>query len=807
MKVVQVHPQNFLFHSWPTVRYTFLLSLCFLIPGLILFIVFLSLGRVYKDVFGKTHYQVRYKPIDVTSVVLTLSGLICLTIVQYYNLRLFGFRKNTLSVGLWAGLFASLSLLTAEILFLVLNFCADPEKHYNDYGKCTCKNNLIDIGGKCSCPAGTYRIGGSCLTGCRNNDDCSEGGKCVGGYCCPSPFIDCDNQCCPPSECRDGTCCGSPDRACKDEKTGIIQCCPPQETCVNHACVAVCGAPNNQFFCPEGETCLQVNGNHESLQAFQSSFPADQKSVIENDTLYTCAKPPSCGLQSTSVFLPPVVDNDKVTFYPCYRNGEWINLDETKVKPEDGSKLAPLQLNICVPKDVNASPETYQKCWQTIRDGTENNVYGCQEDATCELVNVLKLDYVHDKNASQRVNTAVKLESLKADDKGTFKGNYCGDGAVRLRSVAFSDQCQDIQDKGHATLQSGIFTNSRYVYFDDEVCNTYFDCTAEENKSNDNFFTSYTYNDRKTPFTPYTLPHSTIKANALVDYHQHCPSQDECTPVDPTIWPDSTQYCECPGELQALETKRTGTDQQWNYDTDLCTKNGYLVHQKKTDLTLICKDASSCRMRETTDNPVLKNFSDDQECQQYCQEVIFTNIWYTIRICKGAKYDACEEFLTIQIKFNVKDDYSELSIPVITQTDYYDLSFQKTDGSPLSFSSSRKPCDRCVKNVRIFYILSGQKLCPILDCSASPGTGDGPNDSQPNRELLKSDRFVFGSGTMGIPSALWYYLSCNFESDIQCATSRWGDCSSTSSALFEGMCDTPKSPDPSRLEKFYLRFV
>jgi hypothetical protein len=572
----------------------------------------------------------------------------------------------------------------------------------------------------------------------------------------------------------------------------------------------VCGPPDNQFTCADGETCLQVNGNDESLKTFQSSFPPEQKSIIENGTLYTCIKPPDCGIQDRPVFLPPVVNNDTVTFYPCYRTGEWLDLDKTKVKPEDESRLAPLQLNICVPKSVDVSFDTYQHCWQKIRDGTNNDVNNC-EDETCELLNILKLDYVNDTTASERVNKAIKFESLKADDDGAFLGNYCGDGAVRIRSIGFADGCHDIQDKGHATLQSGVFTNSRYVYFDDNVCNTYFDCTADE-QNDSNFFTSYSYNDIKTDFTPYTLSQSTSEPtlpNTLIDYMKDCLSLDQCTPVDPTIWPDSTQYCECPGNLHALETPRTGSEGQWTYDSDLCTKNGYLVHEKQSDLTLVCNDPTSCRKRVSTDNPVLRNFSDEQECQQYCQNVIFTNTWYTIRMCL---YDHnygvdCVSTKVFQIKFDKAGDESGQKIPVIAQTDHYDISLQHDDGTPLT-----KSCNKCVRNARVYYISGDQMLCPLLPCTTPPDErGDGPNSNLNNRELRRDDRFVIGAGPFCCPQSeteIWY-RNYYFEQSDSVGWIKWQtDCEGgVVDPLWSYTCESHSSPDVSRVEKFYLRFV
>jgi len=810
MKTIYLDSKDFLFKSSMFVRNTFILSMTTFSASILLFIIFLAMGRVYKDVFGKIHYQVRHTGVDITSLVLNVITIVMITIILYNYVNIFGFVNTRVAWYLLVFLLVSMIILSAQVVFLVMNFCNDPDKIYNEDGKCICKNNLLEINGKCTCPHGYYLFQDSCIYGCRGVEDC-QGEQCVGGFCCPSPNIACDNQCCPPDLCNDGVCCGSSDRQCLDPKTGITECCPPGTMCMDNSCVSVCGPSDNLFTCSDGESCLQINGDQDSLKSLQSSFPPEQKSVISGNTLYTCAKPPSCSLQPYSVFNPPIIANDDITFYPCYRAGKWTDLDDSKVKPEDNTKYSPLQLNICVPKYEDATYDQYQNCWKKIRNGTENNIYNCQGDE-CDLVNILKVDYTSNTPDTQRVNKAMKYQFLSANDEGTFKGSYCGDGGVRIRSVRFSDTCKDLQDKTHASLQGGVYSDSRYVYFDDNVCNTYFDCASSNEK--DPFFKSYRYDNVDTTFP--SSPLISGQSNAIFDYMVNCPT--ECPQVSDTVWPtNNTNYCECPSPLNYIESQRTGSESQWVYNTDLCTNTGYIVHEQVNPSNLVCQDENHCRPRTPSDNPQLHDFSDETTCTNYCAQVIFTNVWYNISICNHANiYDtdfSCGDRTQIQIKFNVAGDYQELKIPVMTQTDHYDISVKKQDGSDVKvyFDGSISGGDRFATGQRVFYISKDQNVC----CTTGPRTcpcpddkiGDGPNENLPNRELLSTDRFVFGTSTASdLPTnQIWYLGYWNSAGNLE--FNSWGDdCSSGGFPLYEGICVTKKE-NASTVEPFYLRFV
>lgn len=830
MPVVYLDTKDFLFKSSRLIKNLSIIVILAFILSVLLFIVFLALGRVYKDAFGKIHYQVRYKQIDIVSIVSNGIAMILMIFIFYNYIQIFGFVRSKTLIGMIIFSSAILIIFVAQLLFLIINFCSDPNKIYNEKGECVCKNNLINIKGKCSCPQGYYLSEDSCVFGCRSSDDC-QGNSCIGGFCCPFPNIECNNQCCAPDVCKkEGdtvTCCGSKERQCFNPKTGITECCDPQTTCINNACVTVCGPPDQQFLCSKGESCLQTNGDFESLKVFQSSFPPEQKSVISGGSLYTCVKPPECTLQSTPVFVPPPIANDKITFYPCYRTGEWEDVDASKIKPEDESKFTPLQLNICVPKEVDASFEGYQNCWKKIRGGEDSNIYDCEKDNDCDLLNIVKINYNEDSKSTEKINKAIKYEFLKTDDKGTFKGNYCGDGAVRIRSLKFSDSCKDVQDRTHAALQGGVFTNSRYVYFNDDICNSYFDCINEspnvKNSSGSDYFTSYNYNGKDNMFGKFSLSTSSLLHNAspiksgLVDYKGKCP--DQCTPVDKEIWPpESTQYCECPDDLKSLETPRTTDGSKYIYDTDLCTKSGYIVHEKNISLDLVCNDESSCRARSDSDNLALKNFSDNDECINYCQQVIFTNTWYNIDMCESG--NTCDKKSQIQIKFDVAGDDQGTKIPVITQTDHYDISIRKQDGTDMTIyvnnlnGSSQKfnNGNKFMKSARIFYILSDQAVCATCSSSQTCGcdsgvNGDAPNDIQPNRELMKNDRFVFGNGTEGgyLTNQYWYLGVLNQGNSIFTPWTKNCD-TSESLALYGNICITKKG-FASQLEPYYLRFV
>jgi len=830
MSVVYLDTNDFLFKSSVFVRNLSFISIIAFILSVLIFIVFLALGRLYKDVFGKMHYQVRYKEIDIVSLLLNGIALILMIIIFYNYIRIFGFAKSKTLIGIIVFLSVILIILVSQCIFLIINFCSDPNKIYNEKGECVCKNNLINIKGKCTCPQGYYLLEDSCVFGCRSSDDC-QGNSCIGGFCCPFPNIECKNQCCAPDVCQkegdNANCCGSKDRQCFNPKTGITECCDPQTKCVENACVTVCGPPDQQFICSKGESCLQTNGDIESLKVFQSSFPAEQKSIISGGSLYTCAKPPECTLESTPVFVPPSIANEKITFYPCYRTGEWKNLDESKVKSEDESKFTPLQLNICVPKDVNAPFEQYQNCWNKIRNDKDSNIYNCVNDNNCDLLNIVKVNYNEDGVNTEKINKAIKYEFLKTDDNGAFKGSYCGDGTVRIRSLKFSDSCKDVQDRAHAALQGGVFTNSRYVYFDDKVCNSYFDCVDQGTNlknSGTDYFSSYNYNGKENNFGKFSLSNSSSIINnaspiksGLVDFIPKCP--DDCTPVRKEIWPPgSTQYCECPNDLNSLETPRTADGSKWIYDTDLCTKSGYIVHEKDVSLDLVCNDETSCRPRTQSDNPALQNFSDNQECINHCQQIIFTNTWYNINMCELG--NTCDKKSQIQIKFDVANDDSGTKIPVIAQTDHYDISIQRQDGTDMvvyvnnlnGSSQKYKTGNKFMKNARIFYILPDQAVCATCTTSQTCGcdsgvNGDGPNDIKPNRELLKNDRFIFGSGTKGdyFNNQYWYLGVYNQGDGLFTPWTK--NCDNTEClAIYQNIC-VKKGGLASQLEPYYLQFV
>lgn len=814
--IKQITPKDFFIHSLAIVRYTFFISLILVSLSVLFFILFLSVGRVYKDIFGKSHYQVRYRGLDIVNVCSGFLALITLSILMFYNVRIFGFKNNRITITLFILYTITIVCVVGGLVFLLINFCNDPQKMYDAYGKCVCRNNLLEIDGKCGCPAGTYELDNYCLTGCRSSDDC-KGAPCVGGYCCPPPYIECGDQCCSQKDCIKGVCCGDPKRQCIDE-TQKTTCCLPQEECSSEKkCEAVCGPPGDTFPCPPGQSCLQMQGDPESLQSFQSSLPKEQKSVIDGDELYYCASPPKCSLDPQAAFIPPSRSNTSVTFYPCYRIGGWKDIKEETIKPEDKSRFTPVQLNICVPIEKDATFDTYAKCWQKIRpeDERSSSIYDCKDE--CEIVNALR-DASKD---SERINQAIAYEFIKNDPDGEFLGNYCGETAARIRTVRFSDSCKTPMDRAQACLQGGVYKNSKYVFFDNDVCNTYFDCTETSVKASDSdpfsptgYFDSYQYQNETVQFPNFSIqPVLTTNAgNVFVDYTKDCPKS--CEPVRSEIWPDSSQFCECPGDLKFLENQRTGREGDYIYDTDLCTKTGYLVHKKLEMFDLVCDSETSCRRGVTTDE-YLKRFSSDQDCISYCANVIFSATWYPFSVFYR---DNEKEFRsTAFCKFDEAGDFSGIKKPVIANKKRYDFSMKPNGDYSFEIDqiylngryTPHKNGDRFLKDMMVFYIEKDQQLCPSGCCVCDRSVvGDGPNENLPPRELLKSDRFVLGTSTAGTfeDSRYWWLFDITAQAPVQGYIIPWTfNCDASSGSPYF-ICNYSATKDASYIEPFFLRF-
>jgi hypothetical protein len=328
-----------LWKSYPIARYSYLTSIVLIVFSVILFGVFLSLVRTYKE-------------IDLFSLIVAFIAVITLTIVMYYNVNLFGWTSNRVTIILVVLYVISLGLVGATLFFLLEPFCNDPDKIYDDYGHCRCKNNLIEIDGKCGCLPGTsYKLGSSCVPGCRNTNDCG-GSQCVGGYCCPSPNINCGNQCCDASDCSGNLCCVADLRRCTDPSTGITRCCDPQDTCVDGKCLAE--SVQTELVCNTNNSCHQPGAGDEYLQRFYSDTECRTHcaDVIFTNTPYTVSFTPykhdpisvtlTFVLSGSSETVPVIANSDKTydviikadsikKIYESYLNSDSLTLRTDKL--------------------------------------------------------------------------------------------------------------------------------------------------------------------------------------------------------------------------------------------------------------------------------------------------------------------------------------------------------------------------------------------------------------------------------------------------------------------------------------------
>lgn len=587
-----IEPKDFLFHTYLNVRVLFVISIIFILLSLVFLIYYFASRKKYKDINRDVHY-VELKPQWLyTSISFATCSIVFLLVIWFQYYKIFKFQKSKNEWIIISLFLASCAIFATDVAFILSKEpCTDPDKYLDPDGHCVCLPGLQTFSdGSCGCGLGYIRSGDSCLEGCKKDEDCPSGVcNTKTGVCCPMNTILCgDNlECCHQDNCVDdgsggNICCGDNIRLCTDQ-SGNRYCCPPGTVCDplgSGECVAVCG-PKQKNTCTPEQDCFVMNGKKDSLNVFAEGLSGKTEIDCKNDSddcsLYYCTPSTTCNFTTTPQFLPNSTTGNVSTkvFYPCY------NLDELQ---DASGQIGIDQIDICIPKDTDGP---YQSCL---------NDDGCKSD-NCELVNIAKANYF-DADKKTRIDNAIKNLNTT---QGNYKGDYCGEGRIKIFTNTFSTDCTDEMNAALSCATQGAFQNSKYTYFgktndNQYYCNSYIECEEPNQNNIDNpYFTSYKignidpipYNLYNDNFVNATENNRTIKNivtscdgidTTHTDYtwQNTCPTKIKTAPVD--VWQGGTLPGDagmCPLSLEYIQS--CGDTSKGIYDSNFCNSGGQIL--------------------------------------------------------------------------------------------------------------------------------------------------------------------------------------------------------------------------------------
>jgi hypothetical protein len=140
----------------------------------------------------------------------------------------------------------------------------------------------------------------------------------------------------------------------------------------------------------------------------------------------------------------------------------------------------------------------------------------------------------------ESVDKSIKSEYLNWNDVSNYKGNYCGNNGVQIRSSKFTDTCATDLDKMSTCATQGVFSNAIYTVYDskNDRCNTYFDCN-----NSDSYYQSYKIGSGpSTSYPQYDFPQVAQSKTTTAQYR----FETSCPAIDPKVFPPTPDICACP---------------------------------------------------------------------------------------------------------------------------------------------------------------------------------------------------------------------------------------------------------------------
>lgn len=432
--------------------------------------------------------------------------------------------------------------------------------------------------------------------------------------------------CCDQPLCATATgavCCGATQK-CVDDPDD-----PNAKICQDY-----CG---KNLLCRQDQKCFSMTGDEESIKQYTETLidsgdvTSDQVEITgsgKNTTLSCCTTPSMCEFTAEPQYFPTIVKarGPRLDYYPCL-----ISEKITKLAPlppdVDPSKFqTPYDLNVCIPKppadpnDIRPSNDDYFECFQRIRpaDGSKVDASKCESkndpnNPKCTLVNILHEDYSNPSRQDMIYRTIAvntfNLQNPNDPNYRAYQGSYCGHPAYRIINNTVSESCSK-EEAALACAQMGAYADSKYVAYGEapnpyggkprRYCNTLFECQDFSNENQKRFvnstnkdgegkyFKSFKFGDIEKTFQTLNNESSALKENDLFYgetnhfvYETTCPPNMQ--PVDPIYFPSgctpgdiTCDYKNCPDDLKYIQSKGKKVNNDFYYDTNVCTKQGHI---------------------------------------------------------------------------------------------------------------------------------------------------------------------------------------------------------------------------------------